>query len=296
MKGTVEITRPDKLLYPKSGYTKADLAEYYEQLAGVMLPHLAGRPVVLHRFPDGADDSGFYQKQAPDHIPDPTETVTVASGNRRGSVRHLVVGDVDTLRFLANLACLELHRWLSHADRLDNPDLLIMDLDPPHDRDLSRLRWAVRCTAALFEEVGLQPYLMATGGTGYHVVAPLDRSCGFDSVRALARDMADRLATAAPDRLTTEQRIAKRGDRIFLDTNRNAYAQTAITPYSPRANDRATVATPIEFDELSKVEPDRFDLSGVRRRLARKADPWAGLHGQPTAASAAQHRLAELND
>lgn len=273
-----DISRPDKVLYPDTGYTKADLAEYYEAVAERMLPHLAGRPLVLHRFPDGIDSEGFYQKQAPAHTPDFVETTTVASGNRRGSVRHLVVGDVDTLRFLANQACLELHRWLSHADRIDNPDLVVLDIDPPDGVDLAVLRRTVRKTVDLMGELGLAPHVMATGGSGYHVVAPLDGSAGFDDVRALARAFADRLAADAPDELTTEQRIDARRGRIFLDTNRNAYGQTAVTPYSPRARPGAPVATPIELDELSKVRPDGYDLRSVRRRLARKADPWADLH------------------
>ena len=126
---------------------------------------------------------------------------------------------------------------------------------------------------------------MATGGSGYHVVAPLDRSAGFDEVRALARALADRLAADAPDALTTEQRIDARRGRIFLDTNRNAYGQTAVTPYSPRARPGAPVATPIELDELGKVRPDGYDLRSIRRRLAQKDDPWAGLHASPVPAA-----------
>lgn len=278
MTGRQEITRPDKVLYPDPGVTKADLAAHFDRVAEVMLPHLAGRPLVLHRFPDGVADSGFFQKQVPAHAPEFVDTVTVDADNRRGHVEHVVAGDADTLRYLANQACLELHRWLSHADDLDTPDLLVLDLDPPSGRDLDTLRNAVRATRDLFGEIGLAPHLMATGGSGYHVVAPLKRRAGFDDVRALARAVADRLAAADPDTLTVEQRIAARGNRIFLDTNRNAYAQTAITPYSPRARAGAPVATPIEFSELGKVEPDGYDLSAIRRRLARKGDPWADLH------------------
>jgi bifunctional non-homologous end joining protein LigD len=131
---------------------------------------------------------------------------------------------------------------------------------------------------------------MATGSRGYHVVAPLDRSAGFDEVRALARAVADRLAAESPDDLTTEQRIAKRGDRIFLDTNRNAYAQTAVVPYSPRARKGAPVATPIDFAELGRVEPDGHDTTSVIRRLSRKSDPWADMASH--AGSAARARAA----
>jgi bifunctional non-homologous end joining protein LigD len=288
-----EISRPDKVLYPDPGYTKDDLAEYYEYVAEWILPHLAGRPLVLHRFPDGIGRSGFYQKQAPDHLPDFVETTTVASGNERGSVRHLMVDDVDTLRFLAGQACLELHRWLSRADRIDDPDLMVIDVDPPDGVDLAVLRRTVRATAELLEELGLATYLMATGGSGYHVVSPLDRSASFDDVRELARGVAARLAADAPDELTTEQRIAPRRGRIFLDTNRNAYGQTAISPYSPRARRAAPVATPIEMKELGKVTPDGYDLRSVRRRLAQKGDPWERIHDDARSAVDARRRLDE---
>lgn len=287
-----ELSHPDKELWPESGVTKADLAEHYERVADVLLPHLAGRPLVVHRFPDGIEQPGFYQKQVPSSAPTFVNTVDVHADTRRGHVEHVVVEDVETLRYLANQACLELHRWLSRTDALDDPDLLVIDLDPPDGGDLDELRRAVRATRDLFGEIGLVPYLMATGGSGYHVVAPLDRSAGFDDVRALARAVAERLVADRPDALTVEQRIASRGDRIFVDTNRNAYAQTAITPYSPRARPGAPVATPIEFDELGNVRPNGYDIAGVQRRLARKADPWADMHADAVPA----HRVRKALD
>ena len=293
-----QISRPDKVLFPGPDLTKADLAAYYDDVAEVMLPHLVSRPLVLHRFPDGVDDAGFYQKQVPDHAPDFVDTVTVDADNDRGHVRHLTVGPHDgshdgteILRYLANQACVEVHRWLSHADAVDRPDLIVVDLDPPARGDLTALRRTARATRDLFGEIGLTAFLMATGGTGYHVVAPLDRSAGFDEVRTLARDIAAHLAAADPDNLTTEQRKAKRGSRIFLDVNRNAYGQTAVAPYSPRARHGAPVATPIGFDELGRVEPDGYDLTSVRRRLARKDDPWAGIAAHAAAADSAAAAL-----
>jgi bifunctional non-homologous end joining protein LigD len=282
-----EISRPDKVLYPEPGWTKADIAEHYEHVAELMLPHLEQRPLVTHRFPDGVDDAGFYQKQAP--ADPPVDTVTVPSGNARGEVEHLLVDDVEGLRYLANQAAVELHRWLSRADGpgVDHPDLLVIDLDPSAAVELGALQAAARSTRDLFAAVGLTPYLLATGSRGYHVLAPLDRSAAFDAARELARALAARLAAADPDGLTTEQRIAKRGDRIFLDTNRNAYGQTVVVPYSPRARPGAPVAVPITFDELGRVAPDGHDIASLRRRLAHQhTDPWTDMadHAAPVAA------------
>jgi bifunctional non-homologous end joining protein LigD len=291
-----EISRPDKVLFPEPGWTKSDVAEHYEHVAELMLPHLAGRPLVTHRFPDGVDDAGFYQKQAP--ADPPVDTVTVPSGNARGEVSHLVVDDVEGLRYLANQAAVELHRWLARADGpgVDHPDLLVIDLDPAAAVGLADLRRAARATRDLFAAVGLTPYLMATGSRGYHVLAPLDRSADFDGSRALARALAARLAAADPDGLTTEQRIAKRGDRIFLDTNRNAYGQTVVVPYSPRARAGAPVAVPISFDELGRVAPDGHDIASVRRRLAhQREDPWAGMHDHAVAVADVRAALEALD-
>jgi bifunctional non-homologous end joining protein LigD len=284
-----KISRPDKVLYPDPGLTKADIAGYYESVAELMLPHLADRPLTMHRFPDGVDGAGFYQKQAPSGAP--LGTVAVQAQNKRGRVDHLVVTDVEGLRFLANQAAVELHRWLSRADDLDHPDLLVIDLDPPRGRDLAALRDAVRATRDIITRIGLTPYLMTTGGSGYHVVAPLDRTSGFDDVRALARAIADRLAADAPAVLTTEQRIAKRGNRIYLDINRNAYAQTAVVPYSLRARPKAPVATPIDFAELGRVEPDKYDAASVVRRLGRKTDPWTDMTAHAGSAERARAAL-----
>ncbi|MHA6795163.1 non-homologous end-joining DNA ligase [Pseudonocardia bannensis] len=290
------ISHADKVLYPDPGLTKADLARHYARVADVMLPHLAGRPLSVVRFPDGLDGSGFFQKQAPENAPVPT--VQVPANNRRGHVEHIVAEDADTLQYLANQSALEVHRGLSRVDALDRPDLMVIDLDPPERSDLAALRRAARRTRDLLDEVGLVPFLMTTGSSGYHVVAPLDASADsgadFDEVRDLARAIATRLEAADPDALTTAHRIADRGGRIYLDVGRNAYGQTAIAPYSPRARAGAPVATPIRFDELSRVAPDRFTISTIGRRLARTGDPWADIAEHARPAAAARERLNRL--
>jgi bifunctional non-homologous end joining protein LigD len=172
----------------------------------------------------------------------------------------------------------------------------VIDLDPPAKPALDSLRATARATRDLFTEIGLTPYLMATGGSGYHVVAPLDRSAGFDDARALARAIADRLIVGDPDGLTVEQRKAKRGNRIFLDTNRNAYGQTVVVPYSPRARAGAPVAVPITWDELGRVAPDGYDIASVRRRLAQQRDdPWAGMNGHAVAVADVAEALRALD-
>ncbi|MGH3318334.1 MAG: DNA polymerase domain-containing protein, partial [Nocardioidaceae bacterium] len=211
----VEISKPDKVLFPGAGgddISKRDLAEYYAAVAEVMVPHLTGRPVNMQRFPDGIDGQGFYEKKTPQHFPDWFTSVRVQTGD--GSQQQVVVDDARSLVYLADQACITPHAWLSRSDGLDNPDQLVFDLDPSSD-DLAKLRDAARAVADLLAEVGLTPYLKTTGSRGYHVQTVLDRSADFATVRDFARELADLLAARQPERLTTEQRKNKRGDRIY---------------------------------------------------------------------------------
>ena len=271
---SVTITRPDKPLFP-DGLTKGDLAAYYERVAEVMLPHVRARPLHMQRFPDGIEGPELQQKQVPDYFPAFVNRVEV-SRKRGGTVTHATIESADTLVYLAGQACITPHVWLARADRLDCPDQLIFDLDPPGG-DLGPARDAARRLRALLEEAKLTPFVKTTGSRGYHVVAPLDRSRSFADVRAYAREVAGELADRVPDRFTVEQRIAARHGRLYLDTARNGYAQTAVAPYAVRAIDGAPVACPLEWDELGRVDPQGFTVRNLFRRLARRADPWADM-------------------
>jgi bifunctional non-homologous end joining protein LigD len=293
---TIKLSNVDKVLFPDGGITKGDMLDYYREVAPLMLPHLHGRPLNLHRFPDGVGAKGFYQQEAADYFPDWLRTVEVPAGNGKGTVRHPVCEDEAALLYLANLASVEFHVWLSTADALHRPDLLVVDLDPPDGVQLDELREAARSVRAEFEELGLTPFVQTTGGRGFHVTAPLDHTADYDLVRPLAHDVARLLARRAPDRFTTEQRKAARGERIFLDTNRDAYGQTVVAPYSLRSRAGAPAATPIDWDELGRVEPDHYGVGNMRRRLAQKSDPWAKLHQHAADAAQIRTRLDELDE
>lgn len=290
----VKVSSLDKTLYPDAGHTKRDVIGYYRDVAEVMLPHLQGRPLTVRRFPDGIADGGFYQKDASAYFPDWISTVEVARRSSEGTVRHVVCDSAATLVYLANQACLEFHIATSTADALDRPDRLIVDLDPADDADVEDVRRVARAVRDLFTELGLTPFLQTTGGKGFHVVAPLDGEADYRLVRPLAHDMAVHLAAEDPDRLTVEHRKANRGGRIFLDTGRNAYGQTAVAPYSLRARPNAPVATPIDWSELGRVKPDSYVLTRMKRRLGQKGDPWSSMDGEQATASHIRRRLDEL--
>jgi bifunctional non-homologous end joining protein LigD len=289
----VEISKPDKALFP-SGVTKLDLARHYERVADVMLPHLAERPLNLQRFPDGVSNGGIFQQRMPDHFPD--WIATAETPKQGGSVIHVVAADAATLVYLANQACVTLHAWTSRRDRLERPDRLIVDLDPSGGSADDVRRAALAFGAILREELELPPYALATGSRGFHVVVPLQRRHDFDEVRGFARDLG-RLAVARdPERLTLEQRKAKRGGRILVDVQRNAYAHTAVAPYSVRALPAATVATPLRWEELSDpaTRPDRWSIRSLPARLAREPDPWAEIDDDAHALGAARKALDAL--
>lgn len=293
---SVEITHPDKVLFPGDGITKADLAAYYERVAEWMLPHVKGRPVSMQRFPDGIDGKGFFHKDIPGYFPDWVRRVEVPKAN--GTVTHAVICDVDTLVYLVGQNTITPHVWLSRADRVWQPDRLVIDLDPPPDGDFASVRRAARQAGDLMRELGFAPFAQVTGSKGIHVWVPLRRRAAFDEVRALARDAGRVLAQRHPDGLTTEFRKAKRGGRILVDTARNGYAQTAVPPYAVRPRPGAPVATPIDWDELSdsRLRPDRWTVRNVFRRLGSKGDPWADIASYARGISRARRRIDSLLD
>lgn len=277
---TVDVSNRDKVFFPESGVTKGDLVDYYHRVAGYLLPHARDRLVSMHRFPDGIDGSGFYHKDVPEHFPGWIHTEEVEKEG--GSLRQLVLDDAATLVYIVDQACITPHVWLSRVDRRRHPDRMVFDLDPPGNQTsatFDEVRWTARRLKELLEEVGLVPFVMTSGSRGLHVHVPLDRSADFGAVRAFAADAADLLVARHPDRLTRAQRKAKRGDRVFLDVMRNAYAQTAVVPYAVRAREGAPVATPLEWDELGGGEmgPRRYGVRNLFRRMAQREDPWKGM-------------------
>lgn len=289
---TIETSNDDKVLFPGDGITKGDLIDYYEAVAPRLLPWLRDRPLVLQRFPDGIETEGFYQKQVAEHFPDWIPTVRVAMTG--GDTQELVVcNQKAALVHLANLGCVTLHPWLSRTDRLDRPDQLVVDLDPPGD-DFAAVREAARACRELLDALELPAFVKTTGSKGLHVVVPLDRRADFDTVRDFARDAMSLLAARHPDALTTEVRRSKRAGRVFLDTARNAYAQTAVAPYSVRPLAGAPVATPIAWEELSRVEAQSFTIANLARRLSQIEDPWKGMRRRACGTAPARRRLERL--
>ena len=293
---SVEITHPDKLLFPDDGLTKADIAGYYEAVAEWMLPHIKNRPISMLRFPDGVVGHGFFHKNVPDYFPRWVKRVEVEK--RGGTLVHVVVCDADTLVYLVGQNMITPHVWLSRADRLRQPDRVVFDLDPAPGADFAAVRRAARRTGDLLRELGLEPFAQVTGSKGIHVWTPLRRRATFEDVRPFARAVAEVLTARHPDELTLEFRKAERGGRILVDVMRNAYAQTSVPPYAVRPLPGAPVATPISWDELSdsKLRANRWTVKNVLRRLGTKDDPWADIASYARGLARAGKRLQRLLD
>ena len=295
---TIELSNTGKVLFPEDpGITKGDLVGYYRDMAGRIVPFLRDRPLVMARYPDGIRGQRIFQKNIPGYFPSWVSRVEVEKTG--GELCQVICDKPATLVYLANQACIELHAFLSRTGELERPDQLVFDLDPPgEDRFSDAARLALGLRELLEEELKLTAYVKTTGGKGLHVHVPLRAGDGFDEVRRFARQASDVLAARNPDLLTTQQRRAGRGDRVYADVMRNAYAQTVAAPYSVRARPGAPVATPLWWEELEDrdLTPRRFTLRSIGDRLERlgTSDPWAGLTRHRYGLGRAARRLDQV--
>ncbi len=286
---SITVAHPDKVLFADVALTKGDLIDFYRTVAPRLLPLLRDRPLVLHRYPDGASSPGFIQHDVDASLPSWVARVVV--GKQGGTVTHVVGNDEATLVYLANLDCVELHPWLATRDDLTHPDRMVLDLDPSDETSIDSLRATARSLRDVLRSLGLTPFVMTTGSRGYHVVVPLTRRQTFDKVRAVARAVASAVAAEAPDERTVELARARRRGRLFVDYLRNGYAQTSVAPYSLRARPGAPMATPLDWDELAATTPTTWTWSHARDRLGAP-DPWAGMAATSSDLTRVQRLLA----
>jgi bifunctional non-homologous end joining protein LigD len=274
----IVLSNADKVLYPEAGFTKRDLARYYERVGDWILPHLAQRPLTLLRCPNGWDKPCFYQKNADASVIDAIDRVRIPGGNGTPSL-YMMANTLTAVIGLVQMGTLELHPWGSTADRLAYPDRLTFDLDPDDKVSWDDLKQAALLVKTLLENVGMQAFLKTTGGKGLHVVVAIEPSIGWEDARGFTKAAAELLERTFPDRFTSKLLKTSRGGKIFIDYLRNAEGATAVGAYSIRARANAPVSTPIEWNELGRdVRFDYFNVSSVMKRVAKlKRDPWAEM-------------------
>ncbi len=288
---TVRLSNPDKLYYPQRGFTKLDVARYYLAVADGVLRGLRDRPTTMQRFPDGVEGEFFYQKRAPRNLPDwlPTARITFPSGRFADEVCPT---EPAAVLWAANLGCLTFHPWPVRRFDTEHPDELRIDLDPQPGTDY---RDAVRAAYALREllaEYGLRGWPKTSGGRGLHVYVPLVPRWTFTEARRAVIALARVLERRMPDRITSAWWKESRGQKVFVDYNQMARDRTIASPYSLRAQPRATVSTPLRWEELSEAEPEDFDLATVPGRFAELGD----VHADMADHAFGLERLLELAD
>ncbi|KKL49810.1 hypothetical protein LCGC14_2311800, partial [marine sediment metagenome] len=257
----IALSSGGRVIFPKPKITKLDLARYHEAMADRILAEAADRPLSLVRLPEGLDGARFFQKHAGKGFPDAIHSVDI-DGEAYMSVR-----DAAGLVGAVQMGTVEFHLWAARADRLDRPDRMVFDLDPDEGLGFAKVRDAAAELRDVLSDLGLGAYAMVTGGKGVHVVVPLRRIAGWDTVKLFAETLASVLAQRAPDRFTATMSKARRKDRIFIDWLRNERGATAIAPFSVRARPGAPVAVPVAWDELARLRrADGFDLAAARTR------------------------------
>jgi bifunctional non-homologous end joining protein LigD len=274
----MRLTHPDKVLFPAAGITKADLAAYWQRVAHLALPHISGRPLSLVRCPEGNRRGCFFQRHYTHGMVQAIEPAPLL--DRDGKLEQfLKIEDASGLEAAAQIGALELHIWGARATMIEHPDRLVFDLDPAPEVPFAQVRQAARDFRALLAAADLTSFALLTGGKGIHVVAPLAPALEWDALKHFSNGIATRLAADDPARFTAVMSKSRRKDRIYIDYLRNERGASAIAPYSPRAREMPSIATPVGWNELSHVDSaGAYTISTLPHRMAslKGHDPWDG--------------------
>jgi bifunctional non-homologous end joining protein LigD len=271
----VVITHPEKVFFPRTGYTKLDLAKYYAAVTDGALRGIAGRPIVLKRYVHGAEGEAFYQKRAPEKHPDWVETVELRFPSGR-TAREIVVRDAAQLLWIVNLGCIDLNPHPVRADDLEHPDELRVDLDPGPGVTWDDVRRVALLVRDVLDERGLRGWPKTSGSRGMHVNVRIERRWGFDQVRRSALALAREVERRAPE-LATSKWWKEERHGVFLDYNQNAKDRTVASAWSVRPTPDARVSMPLEWDEASSCDPAAFTLVTAPARFAERGDPASGI-------------------
>jgi bifunctional non-homologous end joining protein LigD len=277
------LSNLDKVLYPRTGFSKGELIDWYARMAEFLLPHLRGRPLTMKRYPDGVEGKHFYEKRCPKHRPEWVRTARVWSESHGGEIEYCLVEDLPTLVWAANLANVELHTSLSPASDLEHPTALVFDLDPGAPADVLDCGQVGLWIRGMFEQLGLRSYPKTSGSKGMQLYVPLDGEATYEQTKPFARAVAETLERKFADRVVSTMAKARRPGRVLVDWSQNDSYKTTVSVYSLRARERPTVSTPLEWEEVeAAVEADDasrlvFDHAAVLERVEEKGDLFAPL-------------------
>ena len=279
----LKLTNLDKVLYPKAGFTKGEVLDYYAKVAPAMVPHLRGRALTLRRFPGGVDDfdAAFFEKRCPKHRPDWVRTARVRAGPHAGDIDFCVCDGLPTLIWMAQLAAIELHPSLSLARAPTRPTVLAFDLDPGAPANVVDCCRVAQRLRELFGHFGLECFAKTSGSKGLQVYVPLNLKTSYDETKPFARAIAQLLEKQTPKEVVSRMRKVERRGKVFVDWSQNHRSKTTIAVYSLRARERPNVSTPVSWDEVERAverdDPDSlvFEAGDVLRRVERDGDLFA---------------------
>lgn len=259
----VKVSNRDKVFWPGSGFTKGEMIDYYESVAPAMVPHLAGRPITLRRWPDGVEGQTFFQKNAPKHRPEWMGTVTL------GEVDYLRIDEEAALVWAANSAAIEIHPGLATAPKLDEPSVLVLDLDPGEGADVVTCCRVALILKGYLGQVGLEAWPKTSGSKGLQMYVPLNNGTTYDRTRPFAEGLARLAESEHPDLVTSTIEKVHRRKKVLIDWAQNAPSRTTVAVYSVRARDLPTVSTPITWDEVETAEAKEDLTFDARAALGR---------------------------
>jgi bifunctional non-homologous end joining protein LigD len=292
----LRLSNFDKVFWPEESITKGDLLDYYRQVAPVLVPHLAGRPFTMRRYPDGSTGKMFFQKDAPKHMPEwiPTFRALVSARDKARTKKWIdlpVVSDMLSLLWMVNMGCIDMNTWYSRIDKPDHPDFVLFDLDPTPETPWGQTIEVALLLENLLGQLGLRSFPKTSGGKGFHVLVPLDRESTYDETRAFSEAVAGAIARAHPKLATTEWSKAKRRG-VLIDANQNGRGKTIASVYSVRPRPHAPVSTPLEWSEVDEsLEPGSFTMQVVLERVARLGDVYADVLATPQSLAEAISRV-----
>jgi bifunctional non-homologous end joining protein LigD len=274
----IQVSNLDKVLYPKVGFTKGQVIDYYIRIAPVLLPHLKDRPLTMKRYPDGVEGEFFYEKNCPSHRPKWVKTAKVWSESNERMMNYCLAQDLPTLVWAANLADLELHTSLSHKNNIERPTMMVFDLDPGAPADIVQCCQVGLWLRDLLGKMKLKSFAKTSGSKGLQVYVPLNTEVTYDRTKDLSRALAQHLEGEHAELVTSNMSKAVRKGKVFVDWSQNDEHKTTICVYSLRAREEPTVSTPVTWDEvancLKKKKPDllRFRSDRVLTRVEKTSD------------------------
>jgi bifunctional non-homologous end joining protein LigD len=291
----LKCTNLGKVFYPGEGYTKRDVINYYDAVAGLILPHLKDRPLSLKRYPDGIRQDFFFQKNVPEAFPSWMRTEEIESEHAGRPIHYAFAEDRASLLYLANLACIDQNPWMSRSAHLDNPDFVLIDLDP-QDCPFDLIVDAALMAKRVLDEIGMKGYPKTTGGDGMHVYIPVEPVYSYEETRTFAELIARLLERRKPEMFTTPRAVARRQkNRVYFDYLQNGKSKTIAAPYVLRAYAGAPVATPLAWEEVKHgLEPAQFHIRNAPARFAEKGDLFRGVLDQPQKLEDGLGRLEKL--